>query len=121
MIGEIEQHWLRRDFDFVIYFSDPYPYKSELWASLNGPANSPYAGRRFMVRFQLETFAWPYYPFTAPTICFMTPIWHPNVTNHGFLDYDEFSPDEWSPITTLHDVLEVVHVLLSNPALGRTY
>ena len=103
MLEEVQYHW------------------SKVQSIIKGPDLSAYADRSFSVEFQLETLTQPYYPLTAPTIRFMTPIFHPNVTDLGLLDYDQFSPDNWSSSTTLHDILMTIHELLKFPAIDRTY
>ncbi|RDA94045.1 hypothetical protein CP533_5308 [Ophiocordyceps camponoti-saundersi (nom. inval.)] len=57
------------------------------------------------------------YPFKPPTIRFVTPIYHPNVTNDslGNVCLAVLKPDQWKPATRLVSVLQAVASLLLEP------
>ena len=52
---------------------------AEQWdVVLTGPAGSPFAGGKFKIVCKFEN-----YPFKAPKVTFLTPIFHPNVGEDG--------------------------------------
>ncbi|PHH69061.1 hypothetical protein CDD80_7044 [Ophiocordyceps camponoti-rufipedis] len=59
----------------------------------------------------------PEYPFRPPTLRFVTPIYHPNVTNDalGNVCLGILKPDQWKPATRIVAVLQAVAALLLEP------
>jgi ubiquitin-conjugating enzyme E2 D/E len=55
------------------------------------------------------------YPFKPPTLRFLCPIYHPNVSEEGALCLDLLKPDAWKPSTQLVDVFRCVRLLLAEP------
>merc|ERR1711916_253288 len=79
-----------------------------------GPENSAYEGGSFTVSVDIPQ----EYPFKAPTIKFVTKIYHPNVkTDTGEICQDAILPDDWAPQTRIHEVLNTLRVLLAEPNL----
>ncbi|KAJ2784040.1 Ubiquitin-conjugating enzyme E2 C [Coemansia javaensis] len=54
------------------------------------------------------------YPFTAPTITFGTPCWHPNVDEHGNICLDILK-EKWSAIYNVQSILLSLQTLLADP------
>ncbi|KAG0143924.1 hypothetical protein CROQUDRAFT_660640 [Cronartium quercuum f. sp. fusiforme G11] len=79
--------------------------------SITGPADSPYQGGRFKIEatFPLE------YPFKAPTIKFLTRIYHPNITQEGLLCVGILKADAWKPSVRIEHVLRTIVNLLVEP------
>lgn len=82
-----------------------------VWAgSMMGPVGSPYEGGVFRLDIRFP----PDYPFKAPKISFLTPIYHPNISGNGQICLDILS-GEWSPALTLSRVLLSISSLLTDP------
>lgn len=80
------------------------------FASIQGPANSPYEGGMFFLYLQF-----PYrYPFQPPKIRFITRIYHPNVSRHGDIGLDCIT-HKWSLALTIAKILISVQSLLTDP------
>jgi len=62
-------------------------------AELQGPEASPYVGGIFLVDFIFGTT----YPFKAPSIRFMTKIYHPNVKKESGEICTDVINEGWSP------------------------
>eukprot|EP01087_Luapelamoeba_hula_P015555 TRINITY_DN4663_c0_g1_i1.p1 TRINITY_DN4663_c0_g1~~TRINITY_DN4663_c0_g1_i1.p1 ORF type:complete len:187 (-),score=37.59 TRINITY_DN4663_c0_g1_i1:141-671(-) len=54
------------------------------------------------------------YPFSAPTVKFVTPCFHPNVDNHGNICLDILK-DKWSAIYNVSTILISIQSLLAEP------
>lgn len=80
-------------------------------AEIIGPPDSPYEGGRFKMRLVCASS----YPVTAPSVTFLSPLFHPNISfKTGELCLDVLK-DSWSPAWTLQSVCRAVIVLLANP------
>mmetsp|Transcript_23024 Transcript_23024/g.43278 ORF Transcript_23024/g.43278 Transcript_23024/m.43278 type:complete len:151 (-) Transcript_23024:171-623(-) len=90
------------------------PHNDELlhWrASMMGPAESHYAGGIFLIDFIFDA----QYPFKAPTISFVTKIYHPNVkSDTGDICADLIS-NGWGPTLNVKHCLEVLRSMLITP------
>ncbi|KAJ2724820.1 Ubiquitin-conjugating enzyme E2 T [Coemansia sp. Benny D115] len=83
-------------------------------ARIDGPCDTPYEGGRFRVDVVLTES----YPFEPPSVKFVTPIYHPNIDNHGNICLEVLKSGKngcWSPSWTLDKVLISLSVLLQNP------
>jgi ubiquitin-protein ligase len=80
-------------------------------ATITGPVSSPYAAGNF----QLSIFLPETYPHIAPRITFITPIFHPNVSDRGELRMAELEREQWCPVITVRTLLVCVQALLSDP------
>ncbi|XP_031194531.1 ubiquitin-conjugating enzyme E2 N-like [Mastomys coucha] len=67
--------------------------------------------------FKFELFLPEKYPMAAPTVRFMTKIYHPNVDKLGRMCLDILK-DKWSPAPQICTVLLSIQALLSAPTPG---
>ncbi|KAF2494224.1 putative ubiquitin conjugating enzyme [Lophium mytilinum] len=79
-------------------------------ATIDGPADTPYAGLSFKLSFDFPTT----YPLTPPTVLFKTPIYHPNIDFSGRICLDILK-DKWSAIYNVQSVLLSLQSLLGEP------
>merc|ERR1712037_289126 len=79
-------------------------------ATVNGPADSVYDGLKYKLRLEFPAA----YPYTAPTVKFVTPCFHPNVDQHGNICLDILK-DKWSAAYTVETVLLSLQSLLGEP------
>ena len=77
---------------------------------IDGPENTPYDGGRFHL-----TIDFPFdYPFRAPDIRFVTPVYHPNVSLDGEICLDLLHT-QWSPVLGIRHLLISLCSLLTDP------
>jgi ubiquitin-conjugating enzyme E2 S len=78
---------------------------------MEGPADTPYVGKYFILRF---TFG-PDFPTTPPTAHFLTKVYHPNVDiSTGAICVNTLKRD-WKPSHTMKHCLAVIRCLLLEP------
>lgn len=85
-----------------------------LQAQIVGPDDSPYQNGLF----KLEILIPDKYPFTPPSIKFLTKVYHPNIDDNGriCLDLIKMPPKGcWRPTIGLEGLLIAVRMLLENP------
>jgi ubiquitin-conjugating enzyme E2 C len=90
-----------------------FPNDSDLlnWtATIEGPADTPYAGLSLKLSFSFPQT----YPYTAPTVLFKTPIYHPNIDFSGRICLDILK-EKWSAIYNVQTVLVSLQSLLGEP------
>ncbi len=81
-----------------------------IWTgTIVGPEDTPYAGGIFEL-----SISFPHdYPFRAPVVKFLTPIFHCNVSETGLICLDILK-DKWSPVLTIGKVLLSISSLMSD-------
>ena len=82
----------------------------EWQASIMGPSDSPYAGGVFWLKINFPKD----YPFKAPSISFLTKLYHPNIASSGAICIDILK-EQWSPALTISKVLLCICSLLDDP------
>jgi ubiquitin-conjugating enzyme E2 D len=78
--------------------------------ALLGPDNTPYFGGTYLIDIIFPKD----YPFSSPTIVFLTKIYHPNINHKGDICM-EMLKDGWKPSYTLSKVMENIQSLLKTP------
>ena len=58
------------------------------------------------------------FPFTAPVIRFVTPIYHCNISRDGLICMDELK-DSWSPANTMASIVRSIRELLITPNIDN--
>ena len=76
-------------------------------ATVNGPADSVYDGLKYKLRLEFPAS----YPYTAPTVKFVTPCFHPNVDQHGNICLDILK-EKWSALYEVRTILLSIQSLL---------
>lgn len=76
-------------------------------ATVNGPADSVYDGLKYKLRLEFPAA----YPYTAPTVKFVTPCFHPNVDQHGNICLDILK-EKWSALYEVRTILLSIQSLL---------
>mmetsp|Transcript_20033 Transcript_20033/g.46848 ORF Transcript_20033/g.46848 Transcript_20033/m.46848 type:complete len:149 (+) Transcript_20033:273-719(+) len=95
------------------YVDSINPLDSDQFAwdcTVMGPSNSPYAGGKFVVRISFPA----QYPFKAPTLKFVTKVYHPSVK----LDTGDICADvvgKWGPTLNAKHILGVIYSMLQSP------
>ncbi|KAF2758752.1 hypothetical protein EJ05DRAFT_485845 [Pseudovirgaria hyperparasitica] len=79
-------------------------------ATIDGPADTPYANLTFKLTFEFPSS----YPLQAPTVLFKTPIYHPNIDFSGRICLDILK-EKWSAIYNVQSVLLSLQSLLGEP------
>jgi len=70
--------------------------------------------------FQIELKLPAEYPFKAPEVRFVTPIYHPNVDDKGKICVDILNASEtFKPTTPLSDIVTAVANLIDNPNIDH--
>jgi ubiquitin-protein ligase len=82
----------------------------EWFATIDGPAGSPYEGGRFFLDIKFPSD----YPFTPPDVKFRTKIYHCNINSNGYICVDILK-DQWSPALSISAVLNSISSLLADP------
>ena len=76
-------------------------------ATVQGPADSVYEGLKYKLRLEFPAG----YPYTAPTVRFVTPCFHPNVDQHGNICLDILK-EKWSALYEVRTILLSIQSLL---------
>ena len=79
-------------------------------ATVTGVSGTVYEGLNFKLSLKFP----PGYPYTAPTVTFDTPIFHPNVDEAGNICLDILK-DKWSAIYNIQTILLSIQSLLGEP------
>lgn len=79
-------------------------------ATIVGPKDTPYADLNLKLSFEFPS----NYPYSAPTVLFKTPIYHPNIDFSGRICLDILK-DKWSAVYNVQTVLLSLQSLLGEP------
>ncbi|XP_069178754.1 ubiquitin-conjugating enzyme E2-17 kDa isoform X2 [Procambarus clarkii] len=79
-------------------------------ATIMGPPDTPYEGGLFDLRIDFPAD----YPFKPPKVWFVTPIYHPNISDRGTICLDIIDKN-WSPTLSISKVLLTICALLTDP------
>lgn len=79
-------------------------------AEIMGPSDTPYEGGKFKLRINIPNL----YPFSPPTVIFVTHIYHPNIDTSGNICLDILK-SSWSASLTLEKVMLSIQSLLNDP------
>ena len=75
-----------------------------------GPADSPFAGGTFALSVRVPQ----NYPLAPPTLRFVTPVYHCNVSDGGDICLDILKA-KWNPALSVPKAVEAVRLMLRNP------
>lgn len=78
--------------------------------TVEGPEGTFYQNLKFKLSIQFP----PNYPYSAPTIKFTSPMWHPNVDMSGNICLDILK-EKWSAIYNVQTILLSLQSLLGEP------
>ena len=79
---------------------------------MEGPPNTPYENGYFLFKFCIND----NFPFSPPKFYFISNIFHPNISENGYVSVDIFEEDEWSPaLIDFEKIIISVQSLLDDP------
>jgi len=79
-------------------------------ATVTGPDDSVYEGLKYKLRLDFPAG----YPYSAPSVVFTTPCFHPNVDAYGNICLDILK-EKWSALYDVRTLLLSIQSLLSEP------
>jgi ubiquitin-conjugating enzyme E2 C len=82
-------------------------------ATIHGPEGTPYEGLKYKLSMKFST----NYPYTAPTVVFMTTCFHPNVDLQGGHICLDILKDKWSAVYNVQTILLSIQSLLGGKRL----
>ncbi|AOA64229.1 Ubiquitin-conjugating enzyme subunit [Komagataella phaffii CBS 7435] len=78
--------------------------------TIEGPKATPYENLRFKISLEFSS----NYPYVAPVIKFVSPMWHPNVDMSGNICLDILK-EKWSAVYNVQTILLSLQSLLGEP------
>ncbi|CAH8667131.1 unnamed protein product [Dicrocoelium dendriticum] len=79
-------------------------------ASIQGPDETVYEGQRYKLLLEFGS----NYPYSPPTVRFVSRCYHPNVDTRGTICLDILK-EKWSPLLTVENLLLSIRSLLAEP------
>lgn len=110
MIKEIKTNTENKGFDFAVLDDMHWYFRFTVQSGL-------YAGQKHIVEIKLFYGQSPdlyVYPMHAPKCTFITPVWHPNISEKGTICLDVLK-DNWSPSMFTSTIISALGVLLEEP------
>lgn len=107
---ELESNSESKEFDFVALDSIYWYFQFTI-------VGGPYMGQKHIIEVKLVYGRDPstyVYPISAPMCSFITPIWHPNISDKGTICLDVLK-DNWSPSMYTGTIINALKMLLLNP------
>jgi ubiquitin-conjugating enzyme E2 D/E len=89
---------------------DPTENMTHWTGYIDGPEDTPYAGGRFKLTIDFPSS----FPFKPPHVQFITPVFHPNISEKGEICLDLLH-SQWSPALSVRDLLISLCSLLTDP------
>ena len=106
---EIDQY--NRDPQNAIFSVNKLDNNPLVWTGyIFGPEKTPYQGGAFKIIINFPQ----NYPFKPPKVSFGTKIYHPNISESGYICLDILK-DNWSPALSISKVLLSICSLLNDP------
>ncbi|XP_017773411.1 PREDICTED: probable ubiquitin-conjugating enzyme E2 C [Nicrophorus vespilloides] len=78
--------------------------------TISGPKDTVYDGQKYKLSLQFPNS----YPYSAPSVKFVTPCFHPNVDTNGNICLDILK-DKWSALYDVRTILLSIQALLGEP------
>jgi ubiquitin-conjugating enzyme E2 A len=81
------------------------------FAKIKGPPETPYEEGTFDMQLTFDS----EYPVKAPSVKFLTPMYHPNIYRDGKICVDILQSHEWTPAQNVRTILVSIISLLMDP------
>ena len=81
------------------------------YAQITGPPDTPYEEGIFNMKLTFDND----YPVKAPSVKFLTPMYHPNIYRDGMICIDILQSHEWTPAQNIRTILLSIMSLLMDP------
>jgi ubiquitin-conjugating enzyme E2 C len=86
-------------------------------ATINGAEDTPYAGLTYKLSMKFTSS----YPYTAPTVSFITACFHPNVDLQGGTICLDILKEKWSAVYNVQTILLSIQSLLGGKSCSVTF
>lgn len=107
-----ELNKLQSESDKVDGITIEKPNDLMIWfAKINGPSDTPYEEGVFDIQLTFDND----YPVKAPSVKFLTPMYHPNIYRDGKICVDILQSHEWTPAQNVRTILVSIMSLLMDP------
>jgi len=81
---------------------------------LPGPKETPYENGIYKLKIKFED-----YPYKAPDVIFVTPIYHPNVEKSTGALCEEIYLSSWTPLQKIEDIIFRIYSMLRIPCTNK--